>query len=189
MQLRFARTHRDAEHVRNFLVTVTVDRLQHDDVTRALRQGRERALDVHHFGRIDLAGPAARIVDRLRDRLIVRFAARPMIARIRQHLVHGDAMQPRAKSAAPFECGEVAPRTYERELCAVLRHVMAPRHAQTQSEYPSAMHAIQALERAHISAARSLHQRRIRKMRAVDRACESWVRTLENKLGALLNYV
>ena len=49
MQLRFAGTDRNSQHVSDFLVTVAIHRLQDDHVARAFRQSRKRAFDVHRI--------------------------------------------------------------------------------------------------------------------------------------------
>src|SRR5678815_5531490 len=127
MQLRFARADRDAEHSGNLFMAVAVHRLQHDHMPRARRQRRQRALDVYHFARVVCAVRLHWHVLRVFHGFTIGLRARAVIALVREHLVDGDTVQPRAEGAAALEGRETPPGTYESLLHAILRHV-APAH-------------------------------------------------------------
>jgi hypothetical protein len=98
----------------------------------------------------------------LGDGLFIGFLSRTVIALVREHLIHGNSMQPSAKCAATLERLQIAPSPNESELDAVFGNVRVPSHPQTQSIHPCAMHAIQTLERLHIPTPRRRDEMRIR---------------------------
>src|SRR4030095_4603913 len=96
-----------------------------------------------------------------------------VIALVREHLVDGDPVQPRAKGAAALEGRETPPGTYESLLHAILRHVTPSGHPQAQAHHLAAMKAIQALESLHVALAGCSHQRAVRERRAIRSECRT----------------
>src|SRR5688572_8207566 len=96
-----------------------------------------------------------------------------MVALVREHLVDGDPVQPRAEGAAALEGRETPPGTYESLLHTILRRVVSSRHAQAQAHDLAAMKAIQALESLHVALAGCSHQRAVRERRAIRSQCRT----------------
>src|SRR4030095_10000943 len=96
-----------------------------------------------------------------------------VIALVREHLVDGDPVQPRAEGAAALEGRETPPGTYESLLHAILRHVTPAGHAQAQAHDLAAMKAIQALESLHVALAGCGDQRGVGKRRTLASQCRT----------------
>ena len=133
MQLRFAGADRDAEHVCGFLMRVTIDSVQHQHVSRALRQRFDRGFSrrwaaERHRARLSGSAPSSCCGRRHHFEMSAPAT--------RQRSIDRDPVQPRAERTAALEAAEIAPGADEGLLRAVLGDVKARGSAAGTSHRP-----------------------------------------------------